>query len=221
MSVSRVVSSSRYAPVIGFSRAVRAGSLLFVAGTTAVDSSGAVIGGDDPYAQTQEALRKISAVLAEAGTDLSHVVQTRMYPHAHDLVAAPVAHQGRRGPPRRCRRGARSAAEGPRPCPDHRPGLGDQLDDLAAGPDDDPRCRRSRLTGEAPGTPRGKDCPDDRPSSQGCSTHACLLRSKPSPISVCDYRHPPRCACGSSNGRRGLAPMRPVIVPLPARLDTA
>jgi Endoribonuclease L-PSP len=166
MSVSRVVSSSRYAPVIG---------------------------GDDPYAQTQEALRKISAVLAEAGTDLSHVVQTRMYPHAHDHVAAPVAHHGRRGRPRRCRRGARSAAEGPRPCPDHRPGLGDQQDDLAAGPDDDPRCRRSRLTGEAPGTPRGEDCPDDRPSSQGCSTHACLLRSKPSPISVCDYRRPPRC----------------------------
>jgi enamine deaminase RidA (YjgF/YER057c/UK114 family) len=50
-----------------------------VAGTTAVDGSGAVIGGDDPYAQTQEVLRKISAVLAEAGTDLSHVVQTRMY----------------------------------------------------------------------------------------------------------------------------------------------
>ena len=80
MSVSRVASSSRYAPVIGFSSAVRAGSLVFVAGTTAVDSSGAVIGGDDHgHAQTQEALRKISAVLAEAGTDLSHVVQTRMY----------------------------------------------------------------------------------------------------------------------------------------------
>ena len=74
MSVSRVASSSRYAPVIGFSSAVRAGSLVFVAGTTAVDSSVAVIGGDDPYAQTQEALRKISAVLAAAGTDLSHVV---------------------------------------------------------------------------------------------------------------------------------------------------
>jgi len=50
-----------------------------VAGTTAVDSLGAVVGGDDPYVQTQEALRKISAVLAEAGTDLLHVVQTRMY----------------------------------------------------------------------------------------------------------------------------------------------
>jgi len=79
MSVSRVASSSRYATVIGFSSAVRAGSLVFVAGTTAVDSSGAVIGGEDPYAQTREALRKISAVLTEAGTDLSHVVQTRMY----------------------------------------------------------------------------------------------------------------------------------------------
>jgi len=53
--------------------------LVFVAGTTAVDSSGAVAGGDDPYAQTQEALRKIGDVLAEVGTDLSHVVQTRMY----------------------------------------------------------------------------------------------------------------------------------------------
>jgi enamine deaminase RidA (YjgF/YER057c/UK114 family) len=79
MPVSRVASSSRYATVIGFSSAVRAGSLVFVAGTTAVDSSGAVIGGDDPYLQTQEVLRKISAVLTEAGTDLSHVVQTRMY----------------------------------------------------------------------------------------------------------------------------------------------
>ena len=79
MSVSRVVSSSRFAPVIGFSSAVRAGSLVFVAGANAIDSSGAIVGGDDPYAQTQEALRKVGDVLAEAGTDLSHVVQTRMY----------------------------------------------------------------------------------------------------------------------------------------------
>src|ERR1035437_4570139 len=79
MSVSRVASSSRYAPVIGFSSAVRAGSLVFVAGTTAIDSSGAIVGGDDPYAQTQEALRKIGEVLTEAGTDLSHAVQTRIY----------------------------------------------------------------------------------------------------------------------------------------------
>lgn len=79
MPVSRVASSSGYAPVIGFSSAVRAGDLVFVAGTTAVDASGGVVGGADPYAQTQEALRKIGAVLVEAGTDLSHVVQTRMY----------------------------------------------------------------------------------------------------------------------------------------------
>ncbi len=79
MQPFRVVSPSRYAPVIGFSGAVRAGDLVFVAGTTAVDGSGAVIGGDDPYLQTQEVLRKISLVLADAGSGLSRVVHTRMY----------------------------------------------------------------------------------------------------------------------------------------------
>lgn len=79
MTLSRVASPSRYAPIIGFSSAVRAGDLVFVAGTTAVDSSGAVVGGDDPYEQTREILRKISTTLSAAGTDMSRVVQTRMY----------------------------------------------------------------------------------------------------------------------------------------------
>ncbi|MDT4904971.1 MAG: hypothetical protein QOH52_2987, partial [Pseudonocardiales bacterium] len=38
--VSRIPSSSRYAPVIGFSAAVRAGNWVIVAGTTAIDSAG-------------------------------------------------------------------------------------------------------------------------------------------------------------------------------------
>ena len=79
MTLSRVASPSRYAPIIGFSSAVRAGDLVFVAGITAVDSSGAVVGGDDPYEQTREILRKISATLSATGTDMSRVVQTRMY----------------------------------------------------------------------------------------------------------------------------------------------
>ena len=79
MTLSRVASPSRYAPIIGFSSAVRAGDLVFVAGTTAVDSSGAVVGGGDPYEQTREILRKISTTLSAAGTDMSRVVQTRMY----------------------------------------------------------------------------------------------------------------------------------------------
>lgn len=79
MSIVRIASPSRYAPVIGFSSAVQAGGLVFVSGTTAVDGAGAVVGGDDAYAQTREVLRKIGEVLTAAGSDLSLVLQTRMY----------------------------------------------------------------------------------------------------------------------------------------------
>lgn len=78
MPISRMASSSRYAPLIGFSSAVRAGDLVFVAGATAIGSVGAV-GDEDAYAQTREALGKISSALAALGTDVSHVVQTRIY----------------------------------------------------------------------------------------------------------------------------------------------
>jgi len=79
MTVSRVSSSSRYAPVIGFSSAVRAGEWVTVAGATAIDGDGRVVGDGNPYAQAQEALRKIGVALQEAGTDLAHGVQTRTY----------------------------------------------------------------------------------------------------------------------------------------------
>lgn len=75
----RVPSSSPYAPSIGFSAAVRAGEWVFVAGTTAAAADGRMIGGDDPYAQAVEVLRKITAALAEAGAGPEHVVRTRMY----------------------------------------------------------------------------------------------------------------------------------------------
>lgn len=78
-TVRRVPSPSPYAPVIGFSSAVRAGDLVVVSGTTAVDESGELVGGDDAYAQTTEALRKVRLALEAAGTDLAHVVQTRMH----------------------------------------------------------------------------------------------------------------------------------------------
>ena len=79
MPVLRVPSPSPYAPVIGFSSAVRAGDLVLVSGTTAVDERGEMVGGDNPYAQAREALRKIAVALEAAGTDLSHVVQTRLH----------------------------------------------------------------------------------------------------------------------------------------------
>lgn len=75
----RVPSPSLYAPSIGFSAAVRAGDWVLVAGTTALGSDGEMVGGDDPYAQAAEALRKVVAALRAGGARVEDVVQTRMY----------------------------------------------------------------------------------------------------------------------------------------------
>jgi enamine deaminase RidA (YjgF/YER057c/UK114 family) len=74
----RIPSPSPSAPTIGFSAAVRAGDWIHVAGTTAVDGAGEVIG-EDAAAQTREILRKLAAALEAAGAGLSDVVRTRIY----------------------------------------------------------------------------------------------------------------------------------------------
>jgi len=50
-----------------------------VAGTTAVDENGEVVGPDDPYRQAQYALSKIGRVLAEAGSGFENVIRTRIF----------------------------------------------------------------------------------------------------------------------------------------------
>jgi enamine deaminase RidA (YjgF/YER057c/UK114 family) len=79
MTTGRVPSPSPYAPTIGFSAAVRAGEWVHVAGTTAVDAHGEIVGGDDPAEQTREVLRKIAAALEASGAMLSDVVRTRIF----------------------------------------------------------------------------------------------------------------------------------------------
>jgi enamine deaminase RidA (YjgF/YER057c/UK114 family) len=73
-----VSSGSPYEPIVGFSRAVRVGNIVAVAGTTA-GSSGKPVAIGDPAAQTRSALETIGKALAEAGASLEDVVRTRVY----------------------------------------------------------------------------------------------------------------------------------------------
>jgi enamine deaminase RidA (YjgF/YER057c/UK114 family) len=75
----RISSGAPWEATVGYSRAVRAGDLVFVAGTTAVDATGAVTGVGDPYAQAKAALHKIERALAEAGATMGDVVRTRIF----------------------------------------------------------------------------------------------------------------------------------------------
>lgn len=81
MTTRRTVSSANpWEAVVGYSRAVRVGRHVWVAGTTAAaPDGGAPVGGDDAYAQTVEALRRVLAALAQVGAGPSDVVRTRMY----------------------------------------------------------------------------------------------------------------------------------------------
>ena len=77
--VRRVPARTPWGNLVGYSRAVRKGSVIAVSGTTGANARGRIIGRNDPYKRTTFIVKKIQAALKELGGSLDDIVRTRIY----------------------------------------------------------------------------------------------------------------------------------------------
>ena len=74
-----ISSGAKWEDIVGYSRAVRVGSRIYLTGTTAIDEKGERVGIGDAYKQTVRIIQNIERALKQAGATLENVVRTRMF----------------------------------------------------------------------------------------------------------------------------------------------
>jgi enamine deaminase RidA (YjgF/YER057c/UK114 family) len=75
----RISSGAKWESIVGYSRAVKVGSRIYVTGTTAIDDQGELVADGDAYGQARQCLVNIEKALKRLGAGFEHVVRTRMF----------------------------------------------------------------------------------------------------------------------------------------------